>query len=229
MELLVTIAILAVLAAIAMAGLHATRHKSNQAKGLSNMRQIAAAFITYTSDHDGRLPLRVLDVTTEGDKWPGLLSKYLKDTRVYADPADPDNYLMTSNPLFKDPLSNTRNCTSYVCNGFNELMHPDEVDVNQTEPQEIYMANIIETSRTILLGNPRNGNYSFYMDIDEANGGNHMTDLDLARYGEGSNYVFVDGSARFMTERDYVADGNENGKRDGDELWLGDKSKLDRL
>lgn len=229
-ELLVVIALMAILATLILVSAKVVLAHSSQSKGLSNMRQVATGFQLYATDNDGRLPSRVMDVEHDGDKWPKLIARYLKDVRVYADPGDTENYLVTKNPKLQDPLSNTANNTSYIANGWNDLTMPDGGDPNAVKgpPVDVYMSNIPTLGDTVLLGNPISGLTSFYMDIDEG-GGNQYTDLDLKLYGDGSNYVFVDGSARYITEKAYKADANGNGKRDGDEMWLSDKTKLDRL
>jgi prepilin-type processing-associated H-X9-DG protein len=57
------------------------------------------------------------------------------------------------------------------------------------------------------------GSRHFYMDFLEPPHGNSKDLLDFRAYDDGSNYLFVDGSSRFITEKDYR-----------DELWLTDKS-----
>jgi len=53
------------------------------------------------------------------------------------------------------------------------------------------------------------------MDFLEPPYGNQRDRLELRAYRDGSNYAFVDGSARFIAEKDYR-----------DELWLVNKSYL---
>lgn len=55
-ELLVVIGIIALLISILLPSLSAAREHANAVKCMSNVRQIAAAFIMYTSEHGGKLP-----------------------------------------------------------------------------------------------------------------------------------------------------------------------------
>jgi prepilin-type processing-associated H-X9-DG protein len=58
--------------------------------------------------------------------------------------------------------------------------------------------------------------------------GNQYDALDLAAFNGGSNYLFADGSAKFITEAQYVAPDPSNPsnppQRYGDDLWLTDKT-----
>jgi len=56
-ELLVTIAILAVLAALGVAGLSRAIARGHEAQCSGNLRQLGVATQAYASDHDGRLPM----------------------------------------------------------------------------------------------------------------------------------------------------------------------------
>lgn len=55
-ELLVVISIIALLIALLLPALSAARQNTRQVQCLANQRQIAAALVTYTVDHEGWLP-----------------------------------------------------------------------------------------------------------------------------------------------------------------------------
>lgn len=184
-ELLVVIVIIGILAALLLPALARARVSGNQTACLGNMRQMAAGFVLYASDNNYRLPGRV---TGTADKWPKLLSAYLKDVRVYAAPGI-KNYL-TQNPR-PDPLSNSTNSTNFIMNGWNDLGA-------FTDPTVVIQLNTIpKPPATILLGMEPLGGSNYYMDFAEGNN-NDPKVLVLDAYNGGSNYVFADGSARFM-------------------------------
>ena len=199
-EVLAAIAIIVILAALLFPATKFVLGKNNQTAALVQMRQIGVAFTLYAGENDFRLPNRQKD--SSFDKWPRLLAKYLgDDIRVYAAPGDPNNYLN----LGTDPLDNSHNHTSFIMNGYNDLGgFTDDVEVRLTR---------MDASDVILLGTPRSGSTHFYMDMLEGKTGNHLDVLNLAAYGDGSNYLFADGSARFITKHDYHP-----------EMWLVDKS-----
>jgi len=201
-ELLVVIGIIAILASLIIAAIPKLTQSGNKAASLNNLRQLGSAFYLYAGDNNNQLPGRVKDAAQS--KWPRLLISYLgNDPKVYAEPGDPNNYLHTK----KDPLNNGRNQTSYIMNGYNDLGAYDDPNVT------VRINSVSHPSRTILMAT-QSGTGNYYMDFVE---GNQNGVLNKTVYGTGSNYLFADGSARFLSEKDY----DEMG---GDDLWLVDKT-----
>lgn len=188
-ELLVVVAIIATLAVIVAFNWPVLRSQTQRTAALNNIRSISAALRLYTTDHLDTLPRRV----TNGDKWPKLLSEYMDSTQPFAAVGDTNNFIFKKT----DPLSNTRNNTSYIMNGFNDVGAYENQDVT------VRMLQIENPSETILLGTPKSGSTHFYMDMLEGENGNHIDVLNLELYGEGSVYGFADGSARFIRKGDY--------------------------
>ncbi len=186
MELLVVIVIIAILAALLLPAMARVRVSGFQTACLGNMRQIATGFIMYAGDNNYRLPGRVTGAGQ--DRWPKLLSVYLKDVRVYAAPGIKNYLSQTPQP---DPLSNTTNSTNFIMNGWNDLGA-------FTDPAIVVQLNTIpKPASTILLGMEPLGGANYYMDFQEGNNTDPGV-LTLDAYNGGSNYVFADGSARFM-------------------------------
>ena len=185
-ELLVTITVIAVLASLGMAMLPQAKLAARRTASLSNLRGIGSALIAFANDNDGKLPGRV----QSSDKWPRLLLPYVDENpKIYGEPDDLKCFVHTG----ADPTANGRNNTSYILNGFNDVgAFGDESIIIRT-------LNIEKPSMTILMAN-QSGTGNFYMDFMEGNQ-NHV--LNLKAYGTGSNYLFADGSARFLTEQVY--------------------------
>ncbi len=193
-ELLAAVAIIAVLVGLVFAVAPGMMKRGHATASLNNMRQLGSAAQMYASDNDLKLPRR-LDGPNAGDKWPRLLHDYLKDLKVYADPGDKGNFLLTK----RDPLNNGRNNTSYFMNGFND------VGAFRDDTVQVRINQMDSPSQTILMA-CNSGSGHFYMDFAE---GNNNSILNKRAYGDGSNYMFADGSARFIREEDY-----------DDSLWL---------
>ena len=154
------------------------------------MRNLGVAMMEYAADHDNQLPGRV---TNNGDKWPLLLLPYTFGPAVYADPGDP--VAMSVSP--QEMVSNTGNNSSFFFNGFNDLGF-------YTNPNlTVRLVNIQNATNVILLGQKIHGSTQYYMDFVEGPNGNENDILNKTAYFEGSNYVFADGSARFIKESDY--------------------------
>lgn len=203
-ELLVVIVVVAILAALLMPVLGTMRQRGNQAASLSNMRQIGAVMLAYAADHDYELPGRASGEDSD-DRWPKLIAPYVKDIKIYAAPGDPNNYINRH----ADPLSNEVNNTSFIMNGYNDLgMYSDP-------SMKVRINRITSPSTTLLLGTPKSGSVHFFMDFLEPPHGNQKDVLNLTAYGDGSNYLFADGSARFISAKEYNAT--------EDKLWLVDK------
>lgn len=201
-ELLVVISVIAILVALAFPVFGVMKRRGNQTAGLSNMRQVGMAMLSYASEHDYELPGRE-NGEIGIDRWPKLITGYLQDTKVFAAPGDPGNFLVRK----VDPLSNKSNNTSYIMNGYNDLGAFGQLGM------DIRINRLGSPSNTLLLGTPKSGSGHFFMDFLEPPHGNNKDILNLKAYDDGSNYVFADGSARFIRETDYR-----------DALWLADKT-----
>jgi len=190
LELLIAVAIVGMLAALITTNWPHLRLITQRSTALNNMRAIGAAFHMYAGEHDGGLPKRT---TGAADRWPKILSDYLDDITVYASAGDASVDRYDRNKL----LSNTRNNTSYIMNGYND------VGAYQNANVEVRITQITHPSQVILLGMPKAGSTHFYMDMLEGKNGNHIDVLNLELYDNGSNYLFADGSARFIKKSDY--------------------------
>lgn len=191
-ELLAAVAIILILIGLVFMIMPQMMRKGHQAASLNNLRQLGIAFQSYASDNDLKLPGRF----ESEDKWPRLLHSYLAgDIKVFADPEDDNNFIRQN----RDPLENGYNNTSYFMNGFND------VGAFQDETIQVRTNQIDKPSQTILMA-PNSGSGNFYMDFEE---GNNTQILNKKLYGNGSNYLFADGSARFIAAEEYE-----------DDLWL---------
>jgi prepilin-type N-terminal cleavage/methylation domain-containing protein/prepilin-type processing-associated H-X9-DG protein len=232
-ELLVVIAIIAVLCALFFPALKAANSARDETVALNNMHQIGAAFILYANDNSYMLPSRVT-TASGGDKWPALLSKYLSDVRVYASSFDLQNWVairLSSTAAISDTVNNT----SFIMNGYNDLGTMTNGGNSDAPSVQIRINQFPSTSDIILLGTPqeptvanptRAHNTQFYMDFEEPPNGNENDVLDIAQYNGGSNYLFADGSAKFITKVAYqvpLVGGTSPLQDYGNSLWCVNK------
>jgi prepilin-type N-terminal cleavage/methylation domain-containing protein/prepilin-type processing-associated H-X9-DG protein len=199
-ELLVTLAIIAVLAGVFFAAWPIAIQHAECAGCAAHMRSLGIAFMDYAVDHDSQLPGRV---TTNGDKWPVLLLPYVQDPKAYVDPGDP----VAEQVPVQNLASNTANNSSFFFNGFNDLgfyNNPNGV---------VRLVDLTSSTNLILLGQKIHGSTQYYMDFVEAPHGNQNDILNQTAYFGGSNYTFADGSVRFMLKSQY-----------NDSMWLVNQS-----
>lgn len=201
-ELLVVITILVILAGLAVPGTYRAIEYAHKTRSLSNMRQIGMGIQIYAQDNNNAVPRRGNGNGADGQpnmKWPAAVAEYLKDTSVFIDYDDPESLDSTPEQL----VANNGNKTAYLMNGFNDLGAYNNNDFM------LNMARLKNPSETILLGQKKATSRQYYMDFVEGPGGNQNDVLNKTAFGKGANYVFADGSARFLDESEYR-----------DEMWL---------
>jgi prepilin-type N-terminal cleavage/methylation domain-containing protein/prepilin-type processing-associated H-X9-DG protein len=197
-ELLVCVAIIAILAAAAIPGYRMVMVHAQSAGCLSHMRLLAISFNGYANDNNGQLPGRV--TSAGNDKWPVLLLPYVTSPTDFVDPGDPVACAVPSQNL----ASNDGNNSSFFFNGFNDLGYYS----NGTAT--VALVTLSDPSTLLLLGEKVHGSTQYYMDFVE---GNQDDILNKTSYFGGSNYAFADGSAQFIAAAQY-----------SDTMWLVDKS-----
>ena len=196
-ELLVVIGIVAALAALSVPTYESAVLHARAATCASNMHGLGIAFLSYAYDNDGMLPGRVIT----GNRWPTLLLPYVgNDPRVYIDPGDP---VATAIPA-ANIVSNTVNNSSFIFNGFNDLGAHEDPNF------QVCIYNVPATSNLIVLGQQQPGGDNFYMDVND---GDQNNVLEKTAYFGGSNYVFADGSLRYLKGTAY-----------NDNMWLVNQS-----
>ncbi len=195
-ELLVVIAIIAILASMLLPALARAKETANRAKCVNNLKQIEVALKLYADENDGLFPPR-----TNAFRWPTLLLEYYRTTNLLVCPTD----AMRGPPQtdFSSVSPPDRANRSYLINGWNDVF------ANAlTAPTAMKEQAVIKPSDTLMFGEKKNEPtpaMDYFMDLDEGVG----NDLDKVeqgchsvarkgKYAGGSNFVFVDGSARFQ-------------------------------
>jgi len=193
-ELLVVIAIIAILAAMLLPVLGRAKESGKRISCLNNLRQLSLSAQMYVSDSQGFYPPR-----SDTDRWPDkLYDSYGKSLKLLLCPSE-----ITNTPASNggSPSNNVADAAprSYFINGWNDyFVGPDDSGLNDGDSMK--EGAIIYPSDTLILGEKTSDHGDFYMDLLENNGNDFTGILNQERHdgGNGSNYAFADGSARYL-------------------------------
>ncbi len=207
-ETLLAFAIIALLAALLIPVTSQMNGYAARAKSISNLRQIGIAARLYANDHNQQLPGRPAAAepgSPAPEQWPALFCAYLtpSDPRVFLDAADT---VTTALPL-PQVVSNEVNNTAFIYNAF------DDLGVDGQPPEAVALSRVEQPASVALLGLKVKGATSFYVDVLLTPLASLPTLLNTTAFNGGSQYLFVDGSIRFLSQAQY-----------SNALWLANKT-----
>jgi len=209
-ELLVVIAIIAILAAILFPALVAARNTAKKTKCLSNMRQMGVAVRLYMDDNHDTFPLD--SHWSPFSVWLDGLKKYSKSKLLYRCPSDPSKNFEKPLPGF----TRTRE-TSYGTNFFMAPIKPGEVGKSDTHgfTRSSQFASLSKTIYVTEMAVDSTSDHVhagwWRMPNSDANYIPPQQEVAMNMHGDGSNYVFADGHARWMRfDQTWRADGTLN-------------------
>ncbi len=195
-ELLLVIAIIALLAAILFPVFARARENARRSSCQSNLKQIGLGIIQYVQDHDERYPRaaanNILTNGTSAAAWAFMVQPYIKSTQVFKCPSHsmdgtmqftngtiPRSYQVVPNSNLNS--GSTRYGGRLVFAGINEP------PINIT-----HLADIDKVSQVIQVfeQTSENNDNSAYVA--------GLTDLTLRSHLAMSNYLFVDGHVKAL-------------------------------
>lgn len=179
-ELLVVVAIIALLAAIMFPVFANAREKARQSTCASNLRQLATAMTMYSHDNDEVYPwtdhYAGVPSPTYGYYWQALIYPYVNSSQVYLCPTSDQN-ADGYNPRMDQPVFDKATYS------INVLAFPDDIGTPAS--------SIPQPSRLIMLGDsdagpigPPHYLFRFYM-------------YSTGRHSGGCNLAFADGHVKW--------------------------------
>jgi len=201
-ELLVVVAVIAILAALLIPTLSRSRDTAYRVACLHHLGQIELASSMYAMDNSGFLPPH--EVST---KWPSQIQPSLEDPRILLCPIDALD-LGSSPTNFASPFDALPR--SYLMNGFYDVFQSRLTASDFAMLQKglafaaLNESDIANPSATIIFGEKVDTNV-FYLNVTEANTA-FLNDLAESRHGvqngsgafAGANYGMADGSVTFI-------------------------------
>ena len=199
-ELLVVVAIIAVLIGLLLPAVQSARAAARTSQCASNMRQVGLAIINFADAHRGSMPLSShdLELGEEKQAWIYTVAPFMEDVdTIRICPTDPNGPARLSNKL-----------TSYVLNSYVCIRGDVGAITNMNkilERSKTYVA--FETSDRIGTSHAdhTHGVNWFRDPMTRPNRivrtwGRIKDDIQTDRHGSGSNYLFADGHVELIDE-----------------------------
>lgn len=214
LELLVVVAIIALLASILFPAFSRARENARRSSCLSNLKQIGLGIAQYTQDYDEYLPYS--GSTATGGRWPNKIGPYIKNTSIFVCPSYTD-FKPVSNFLYENAATGWRG------NGSTYAINVNFSDYESNTIKSRHLAEIVDTVNSSIIAETGvltlNGNalLSSPDNLDPTTWNNYINKADLVvPYKGNSDWQWMpptswDGGQAFYTFAGY--DSNNNNMR----------------
>jgi prepilin-type N-terminal cleavage/methylation domain-containing protein/prepilin-type processing-associated H-X9-DG protein len=219
-ELLVVIAIVAILAAILFPVFAQAKLAAKKTVDLSNLKQVGTAYTMYANDFDDRFPLTTMNMSglvmemRPRASWVLQCQPYLKSYALLRSPVDASAFWpangerwpdLAADPM--DPRWSRYRTTSYLLNGYTAGDYEGGAYSTSSGFAAPANAIVLALSRDDVA--PRDHFHPFYWGTPPERASMMMgpmvwdaaksetKELKLNAFGDGANYAYADGHARY--------------------------------
>ena len=191
-ELLVVIAVIAVLAALLFPVLQSARHKAWETTCASNLRQLGLAVEMYVQDHDERFPTSYTAASDPYASWREAVQPYIRNRGILTCPAWEHRGEKASE--LPPELQAT-----YAMNAW--LSPPNLTALGGAAGMPAALSAVSKPAGTIMLCDAGYSNVPVALDFDHYLAlGMQEQVLPTERHHEAANFCFVDGHVKKLPE-----------------------------
>jgi len=189
-EILVDVAIIALLAAFLFPVFSRARENARRASCQSNLKQIGLAFAQYTRDYDEHFPQAGdgSGTVTNFNAWAAALRPYIKSEQIFQCPSETTAF---------DPTYNTLGALNDYWANASIVITGGAAGISQSEMTAVAL--------TVLNGDGKgdvaaaaSGTPLYTMDYSTWNGYGSTAAEPPSRHLEGANYSFADGHVKWL-------------------------------
>ena len=207
-EMLVTITIIVVLAALSFIGIGRAREAAQRSGSAANLRQIGVTMIAFSADNSGFLPATR---KSNGVYWPEIIWPGMESIPLFVRPGTKDRPISTSKNDGDGYFAMPDNAAmtpqkipirwNYVINGgaanlpFSEVAATDALASSAARGLSRPLMQIEDPSRTIMFAE---GNGAFWINAESKPNSNRIRKWSNGK----SNILWFDGSVRMLSPKE---------------------------
>lgn len=211
-ELLIVIAIIAILASLLLPALKKASDSGKEAFCKGNLRQNHLNLMSYTVDFNDYMPISI--VVSSSSAWKNFVDLgYVRNTNIFDCPSDatrtPSSTTYPGNGHYYNYPWHKGNNQAYIW--WFYCMYYTSTEVWIKTPLKVSSLKTPTLDIAALDGETQNHSTPFYYAVASSYTNDYSTFEDWDRHNNGSNHIFIDGSAKKLNYSKYMNEYHEKG------------------